>query len=47
MTGSDLGGAFGGLGFMLVVLIALAFLGVWKLVEIVAWLIQHVKISIA
>ena len=46
MTGSDLGGAFTGLGYILIALVALVPFGLWKVVEIVIWLIQHVKIGI-
>lgn len=46
MTGSDLGGAFGGLAIISFLLVLGAPLAVWKAIEIVIWLIKHVNISI-
>lgn len=47
MTGTDFSpiGAFGGL--LLISAVVLAPLGVWKLVEIIIWLWQHVHIGIS
>lgn len=46
MTGSDLGGAFGGIAIVAFLLVLGAPLAVWKALEIVIWLINHVDISI-
>jgi len=43
-TGGDLADAMGCFGYLLVALVLLAPLGAWKLIEIVLWLIQHLRI---
>lgn len=45
MTGSDFGGAFAGLGFIVFFGLGLMPLGLWKLVEIVIWLYNHIDIN--
>lgn len=47
MDGSAYGRMFSGLYGAALVLIALAPFGVWKLVEIVIWLVRHLRITVA
>lgn len=45
MTGSDLGSAFAGLFFIFVIGLCLLPFGLWKLVEVIIWLWQHIHLS--
>ena len=45
MTGSDFGSAFAGLAFVFVAGLVAIPLGLWKLIEIVIWIYQHIHIS--
>lgn len=46
MTGSDFGALGACYGLLLCIIVILAPLGLWKLVEIIIWLCHHVHIGI-
>lgn len=49
MTGSDFGAMLPGpvFGLFALLIICGGLLGLWKLIEIVVWLVKHVSVSIS